>query len=133
MTNEKSDRGSGGKKNGRVSGSEKRQRTKMTMVRLTPAELAQVEEAASRAGLTVSSYARAQMLGAPPPRSVRRPPVEKELLARILGQLGKAGSNLNQVARAANLGKEDFDENRLANAEIMLAAQAVIQALGRKT
>ena len=114
------------------SGSEKRQRTKLAMIRLTPAELAEAEEAASRAGLTLSSYGRAQMLSALPPRSVRRPPVEKELLAKVLGQLGKAGSNLNQVARAANLGKDEFEEVQAAIAEVRLAAHAVMQALGRR-
>ena len=114
------------------SGSEKRQRTKLVMIRLTPRELAEVEEAASRAGLTLSSYGRAQMLGALPPRSVRRPPVEKELLAKVLGQLGKAGSNLNQVARAANLGKEEFDDVKAVVTEIQLVAHSVMQALGRR-
>jgi Bacterial mobilisation protein (MobC) len=116
----------------RVSGSEKRQRDKLAQVRLTSEELAKAQDAARRARLTLASYIRAQMLGASPPRSVRRPPVEKELLARILGQLGKAGSNLNQVARAANMGRETMEDVRAALAEVRLAAFAVQQALGRQ-
>ena len=117
----------------RGSGSEKRQRMKVAVIRLTPAEHAEADAAAQRAGLTLSSYGRAQMLSASPPRSVRRPPVEKELLARVLGQLGKAGSNLNQVARAANLGKDDLADMRAAVAEIRLAVDAVLKALGRRS
>jgi hypothetical protein len=113
------------------SGSENREREKVAMIRLTEAELDQAKEAASRAGLTLSSYGRAQMLSALPVRSVRRPPIEKELLARVLGQLGKAGSNLNQVARSANIGKDDREDARAAIAEVRLAAHAVMQALGR--
>ena len=44
-----------------------------------------------------------------PPKAIRRPGRRKptydtELLAKILGQLGKIGSNVNQLAKAANGG-----------------------------
>ena len=121
-----------GEKPNRASGSEKRQRTKLAMIRLTPVEHSQAENAASNAGLTLSSYARTQMLNAAPPRSVRRPPIEKALLARILGQLGKAGSNLNQLARYLNSGDEVLDDDvRAAILEVRAAVAAVMQALGR--
>ena len=38
------------------------------------------------------------------PRRVRRPPAEKAELVRILGELGKIGSNVNQLAAKANIG-----------------------------
>lgn len=85
------------------SGSEKRQRTASILIRLTDEERAAVEDAASRAGLTLASYARGQMLGGPQPRAGRRPPIETRQLARILGELGKIGSNINQLARAKNM------------------------------
>jgi hypothetical protein len=115
----------------RPSGSEKRQRTELAMVRLTPAEKTAVEDAADKAGLSVASYSRLQMLGAPPPRGARRPPVEKQMLAKVLGQLGKIGSNLNQVARSANMGEDDLAETRQALSEVRLATLAVLAALGR--
>ena len=46
------------------------------------------------------------MLRQKPPRSVRRPPVEVEAIARLLAALGKTGSNLNQIARAINSGDQ---------------------------
>jgi hypothetical protein len=45
---------------------------------------------------------RASALGSAGPRAVRRPPVERKELARLLGHLGKVGSNLNQLAHAFN-------------------------------
>lgn len=121
-----------GEKPNRASGSEKRQRTKLAMIRLTPEEHEQAESAASDAGLTLSSYARAQLLNGAPPRSVRRPPVEKQLLARVLGQLGKAGSNVNQIARFLNFGDEVLNEDvRATILEIREAVAAVMHALGR--
>jgi hypothetical protein len=41
-------------------------------------------------------------LGSAGPRAVRRPPVERRELARLLGHLGKVGSNINQLAYAYN-------------------------------
>jgi Bacterial mobilisation protein (MobC) len=102
----------------RASGSDKRQRTEMKLTRFTLGELAEVEEAASRYGLTLASHSRAAQLSVArgsaltvtPARSVNRPPVEKEALARILGQLRKIGGNLNQVARAVNMSTADAAE-----------------------
>lgn len=88
------------------SGSETRKRLVAIRVRLTPEEKAEVEEASRRFGLTPASYAREQMLNRKALRSVRRPSIERELLAKTLAQLGKVGSNMNQIARAANIGKE---------------------------
>ncbi len=122
------------------SGSEKRQRTKVRPIRLDEAELAECENAASRFGLTFSSFGRSAMLsiarGAAlkglPVRSVRRPPVEKEMLAKLLGQLGKVGSNVNQVARAAHTTGAERAEIDATMAEVRAAAEAITSALGRR-
>ncbi len=123
----------GAKASGRRSrsGSETRQRRHTKLIRFDDAELAKVEASASQAGLTLASFGRAQMLGEVAIRSVRRPAVEKELLAKVLGQLGKVGSNLNQVARAANTDGADAAEVRAVLAQIKEAAREVMQALGR--
>ena len=114
------------------SGSNKRQRNITKLVRLNESESAAVEEAASRAGLTFASYARTQMLGRPVPDSVKRPPVEKELLAKSLGQLGKVGSNLNQIAHAANIGETVCTEINQVLDEVRQLAAQIKTALGRK-
>jgi hypothetical protein len=115
------------------SGTEKRVRDRVLPIRLSAEERAAVDEAAEQAGLVTSSYARQVLLGAPAPRQVRRPPVERRELARMLGELGKIGGNLNQLARAANTGVF-VDERALDDALAGVAAMrdAVLLALGRE-
>jgi hypothetical protein len=115
-----------------TSGSETRQRQKALRIRLTEAEHATIEAACERAGLSLAGYARSQLLSAPPVRQARRPPVERAELARLLGELGKIGSNMNQIARVLNGGGDgvlgDFTAVQTDIAEI----RAVIMlALGR--
>jgi hypothetical protein len=85
-------------------GSEKRVRNRHLTVRLSDDERAAIDEAAERAGLMPGSYARQALLGGPAPRQVRRPPVERKELARLLGEIGHIGGNLNQLAKAVNTG-----------------------------
>jgi mobilization protein NikA len=87
-----------------MSGSETRQRQNHEKFRVTDAERAEIRARADRAGVTVASYIRATVLGTPPPRQSRRPPVNVVELARVLAALGKLGSNVNQMARVANSG-----------------------------
>ncbi|HUA76338.1 MAG TPA: plasmid mobilization relaxosome protein MobC [Acetobacteraceae bacterium] len=113
-------------------GSERRARTDHLTVRLTPEERAAIDEMADRAGLAAGSYVRQAVFGAPRPRQVRRPPVERRELARLLGQLGHIGGNLNQIAKAANSG-DGIDRIDLSEAVAGLAVvrDAILQALGR--
>lgn len=71
-------------------------------IRCTEAERVAIKAAAEQAGLSVGAFLRALALGDAGPRAVRRPPVERKELARLLGHLGKVGSNLNQLAHAFN-------------------------------
>lgn len=77
-------------------------RTKLIPVRCTEEERAAIKAAADKAGLSVGAFVRALALGDAGPRAVRRPPIERRELARLLGHLGKVGSNLNQLAHAFN-------------------------------
>jgi hypothetical protein len=77
-------------------------RTKLIPVRCTAVERAAIKAVADKAGLSVGAFLRAAALGDAGPRSVRRPPIERKELARLLGHLGKVGSNLNQLAHAFN-------------------------------
>ncbi len=113
-------------------GSETRARNRVIPVRVTPAEHASITADAERAGLRTGSYARGVLLQAPTPRQVRRPPVERKELARLLGELGHLGSNLNQIARASNVG-EPPEQEELSEALTGLARirAAILSALGR--
>jgi hypothetical protein len=115
------------------SGSEKRVRDKVLPIRLSAEERAKIEQAAERAGLAAGSYARQTLLGAPAPRQVRRPMVEKQELARLLGELGKIGGNLNQLAKASNQGLIVYDNEILsALGGLRVVRDAIMAALGRE-
>lgn len=108
-------------------------RGKFVAVRCSDAEHATMNAAAAQAGLTVGPYLRALALGTPGPRAVRRPPVEKEALARLLGELGRVGSNVNQLARVANTSGDLPVTNRLdaITAELAAMRDELMKALGR--
>lgn len=114
-----------------MAGSETRKRTKTKSIRFSPDELAQVEAAAEKAGLTVGGWLRLAVLDAPPPRQSRRPVIEKELLSLLLRHLGKIGSNVNQLARTANSGRTpDIAELREACSAVIESRDMVMVALG---
>lgn len=84
--------------------SEKRQRGKLLSVRFNEAEWQSLNARADSAGLSLGGYLRSVVLETPPPRQSRRPPVVVQELAQLMGQIGKIGSNINQLARIANMG-----------------------------
>jgi Bacterial mobilisation protein (MobC) len=114
-------------------GSEKRVRSKHLTIRLSPEERDEIDGDAQRAGLTAGSYARGVLLDAPTPRQVRRPPVDRREVARLIGQLGYVGNNLNQIARAINSGDE-ADDQALSQAldDLHEVRDAALRALGRE-
>lgn len=117
------------------SGSETRQRQKGIRLRVTPAEQAEIEARAARAGLSVSGYLRALAFGTdtPQPRASRRPSVDKEALVRLRYELRKIGGNLNQIAHAVNAGKGlDAPAFAALYAEHAAALKAIMAALGRE-
>lgn len=113
-------------------GSETRVRTRHLTIRLSPDERTVIDQAADRSGFTAGSYARQVLLGAPTPRQVRRPPVERRELARLLGELGHVGGNLNQIARRVNVG-DGVDPQALQQTLAHLGGVrgAILEALGR--
>lgn len=92
-----------GKKN--RQGSEKRKKSILVAFRTEEAEKAEIDEAAEAAGLTVGSYCRAIILKKVLTTPRKKPSLDRVLLSQLVGQLGKVGSNLNQMARRLNEGK----------------------------
>ena len=76
-------------------------RSVIAKVRLTSAEKRQMNEAAEIEGVTVSELLRLRTLSTLPLR--RKPSPERAALIRGLGELGKMGSNLNQIAHHFNV------------------------------
>jgi len=102
-------------------------------VRCTKAEHAKMTEAAQRAGLSVGAFLRALACEGPGLRAARRPPIERQELARLLGHIGKLGSNVNQLAYAANAFNElpAALELQQMGTEVRQMRDAVMKALGR--
>lgn len=101
--------------------------------RFTEAEAALVQQIADHHGLTVSEVIRMAVLNAPnlPTRRNMRPVKDGAELARVMGQLGKIGSNVNQIAHAANMGLwPDRDALAEMQDDLRQMRDALFRALG---
>jgi hypothetical protein len=102
-------------------------------IRTTAKDHAAILEAATKAGLSIGAYLRSLALGGAGPRAVRRPPIERKDLARLLGHIGKVGSNVNQLAHGFNRDGilPGFPELLAIRREIGEMREALMKALGR--
>jgi hypothetical protein len=117
-----------------ASGSELRRRTATFTVRVTPEERDAIDALAMQRGLTVGAFLRAAALGSGGPRAKTRIPVDEALLRQLLGQIGKVGGNLNQIAKRLNTGGAAMaSEVRAALAAHEEVRQAVFKALRTPT
>jgi len=109
-------------------------RVRIRTLRFSREEDAAVEESASQAGLSFGAFLRALALGSAGPRAVRRPPVERKELARLLGGVGKLGSNVNQLTHAYNsVGvRPELAELTAIKEELRVMRAALLKALGRE-
>lgn len=82
--------------------SETRRRTKCLPVRLTPFEHEKLQRLSAQSGLKMGAFVRKMALGDEGEGAQKEPPPDQQLLASILGQIGKIGSNANQLAKRAN-------------------------------
>ena len=96
----------------------------MLPTRWTPAEHEQLSQRARRAGLSRAAFIRLKTLGDEGPRSQKRPSKERRDLAQLLGELGKIGSNINQIARHLNSGG---DMQRQFAEQLVTAIRAIQQ------
>jgi hypothetical protein len=113
---------------GRRSGSEKRQRTRILTVRLTPQEVATVRQKAEAHGQSVGALLRANLLHV----RLRPSRIDQQVAARLLGQLGKIGSNINQLAKHANAGRYQESSIELALRDLGELRIVCLQALGQE-
>jgi hypothetical protein len=105
----------------------------MVGVRLSDSEFAILSRYADASEITPASYMRMQTLDIPPPRASRKPAINREMTARVLAELGKIGSNVNQIARSLNAKSgahpEHLDEALKAISDMRTSC---MEALGRK-
>ena len=107
----------------------------MIAVRVNAAEETELKSRAARAGISPSTYLRHVALDAPLPRQRSRPPAEVQVLSRLLGQVGKIGSNLNQIAHRMNAAQTvsplDIMFVKNMNDDFIKLRTAILKAMGR--
>jgi hypothetical protein len=100
-------------------------------VRLSPEQRAELESRADRAGLSIGGYFTSAVFDTPPPRQSRRPSVVEQELAKLMGAIGRIGSNVNQLTHQAHLGS--WPDSRLlkqACDDIRMMRDTLIRAFG---
>lgn len=90
------------------NGSEKRQRPKILAARFNELEAAAIRSMADAAGVPVSALIRQRLLGsAGYPRASRRPTINHEMAARLLGELGRTQDILRAGIERGDIGASD--------------------------
>jgi hypothetical protein len=115
----------------RRSGSEKRQRNTILTLRINPQEAATIRQLAQTRGESVSAMMRSALLKSRP----RPSRIDVQAIARLLAQLGKIGSNINQIAYHLNAGRPgDRVEGSLEEAlrDLSELRLVCLQALGKE-
>ena len=84
------------------SGSDNRQRGTTLSARFNTHEADAIRQLADRAGTSVAS-----LLNAPTPRATRRPTVNHEAAARVLGELGRIAETLRKATREGRIVAKD--------------------------
>jgi hypothetical protein len=119
----------------RRSGSAARRRQIVITFRASQAERSELESQACGKGLTLGSHIRGRLFESPQTRQRRRPLADVAALARLMGELNRIGSNINQVARAINLGEtplaHEIQEAMSGLREVIAAIRAAM-GLGGK-
>jgi hypothetical protein len=128
----------------RTSGSEKRRRGKPLCIRFNDQERIAIEALAQAHRQSPGALVRSTMLNIPLPRT-RRPRIDEQHLARLLGELqqwraelNKIGSNLNQLTKYANLGRTQQASIEAVMQDLVVALEhdlmemrtAIMQVLG---
>ncbi len=98
---------------------------KFIAVRVTERDRLLIAEMAAAAELSTGAFLRAVALGSAGARARKEPKKQREQLARLLGEIGKLGSNVNQIARWCNT---DRTAPHLREAEMMRADVAAMRA-----
>lgn len=113
------------------NGSENRQRPKILAARFNALEAAAIRAMADAAGVPVSTLIRSRVLGEAPPRSSRRPTVNHQMAARLLGELGRIADVLRAAAQAGTLTPSN-PEVAAALRDIAEMRAVCLEAMGRK-
>ncbi len=86
---------------------------------------------ADRAGTSVGTLIRSALLSGEPVRATRRPSVNHEAVARVLGELGRVAEAFRQAAKAGD-GHKHHALIDAATRDLSELRTACFEALGRK-
>ena len=113
------------------SGSENRQRPVILKARFTEQEATLVKQQADAAGLSLSALIRFALLNQTPVRASRTPPLDREMAARLLAELGPLACAMRKAADSGDLVRlaETIEAAQRDLAELRVA---VFGALGRQ-
>ena len=81
-----------------------RSRSARVFVRLLPEEKQAFEKRCLESGLSQADYFRQKCLNNSPLRKRKNLTIDAQELTKCLAQLGKIGSNMNQIAKETNMG-----------------------------
>lgn len=84
--------------------SEQRNKTKTIGVRVTPTEYEKIKSKAQKLDMSMSAFLLTLALQSDTPEEGLSSSLDRATLTKVLGQLGKVGSNLNQIAKRMHLG-----------------------------
>lgn len=99
--------------------SSNRRRQTYILARVTEAEKLKFQERANAAGMSGGDYIRKKCLEQKPLKARKTRSYDEAALSRMLALLGNATSNLNQMAHALNLAKNDEDYNMRYAAKVV--------------
>lgn len=114
-----------------AKGAESRQRRLKLTVRFNEAEARAIRERAERSGVSMASLLRVSVMEALPLPATRRPTVNHQEVARILGAVGRIASVLQQDAPRLGVRPEN-PHVAAALRDLSEIRVACFQALGRK-
>lgn len=106
--------------------SDKRKKTTVLVVRLSPAEHDKIKGKAKKLGVSVSAFLRVQALENASADTLLSPTIDQELLGKVSGQLGRIGSNVNQMAKRLNSGQQVAAKELEAMRKNLAVMQAAI-------
>jgi len=109
--------------------SQKRQRNRQIKTPCTTEEFNAIAAKAEGAGLSRAAWSRTVMLGDAGPRAKRRVPIDRQALAKALGQCLKIGSNLNQLTKKFHTTGTPPTDLPIALAAILGLCDAIYAAL----
>lgn len=110
---------------GRKKGTAQINRTKRLHIRLTPAEQTQLLARTAQRNETISDWVRRSLLNSKP--MIKKADPMRTAYIKGLGELGKIGSNVNQIAHELHLIRNHFGEVSSLETEISRARTAIQQ------